>query len=57
MFKGFVKYRALSRASNVVLMTFDLRQRPNVFDDRQSCVKAPVKSASTPFIRLPKIEV
>ena len=38
-------------------MTFASRQRPGIFDVRQSCVKNNVKCAPTPLIRLTKIEV
>jgi len=36
-------------------MTFASRQRPGIFDARQSCVKKNVKCAPTPLIRLSKI--
>ena len=38
-------------------MTFASRQRPGIFDARQSCVKMNVKCAPTPLIRLSKIVV
>ena len=46
---------SLSRASKLLLLTFDSRQRSDIFDARQSCVKANVKSAPTPLIHLSKI--
>ena len=36
-------------------MTFASRQRPGIFDARQSCVKNNVNCAPTPLIRLSKI--
>ena len=38
-------------------MTFASRQRPGIFDARQSCAKNNVKCAPTPLIRLSKIVV
>ena len=38
-------------------MTFASRQRPGIFDARQSCVRNNVKCAPTPLIRLSKIVV
>ena len=38
-------------------MTFASRQRPGIFDARQSCVKTNVKCAPTPLIRLSKTVV
>ena len=32
------------------MMTFDSRQRPDIFDARQSSVKGNIKSAPTPFL-------
>ena len=48
---------SLARAVKVHLLTFDLRQRDDNFDVCQSCVKANVKSAPTPLIRVSKIAV
>ena len=48
---------SLARASKVPFLTFDLRQRHDNFDARQSCVNANVKSAPTPLIRVSKIVV
>ena len=47
----------LARTSNVPLLTFDSSQRHDNFDASQSCVKADVKSAPTPLIRVSKIVV
>jgi len=38
-------------------MMFASRQRPGIFDARQSCVKKYLKCAPTPLIRLSKIVV
>ena len=46
---------SLSHASKLPLLTFYSRQRPDVFDLRQICVKVNVQSAPTPLIRLLKI--
>ena len=47
----------LARASKAPLLTFDSSQRHDNFDASQSCVKADVKSAPTPLIRVSKIVV
>ena len=47
----------LASASKVPLLTFDSRQRHDNFDASQSCVKADVKIAPTPLIRVSKIVV
>ena len=47
----------LARASKVPLLTSDSSQRHDNFDASQSCVKADVKSAPTPLIRVSKIVV
>ena len=48
-----------SQASKVPLplLTFDLCQRPDIFDERQSCVEVNVKSTPTALNRLSKIVV
>ena len=45
----------LARASKIPLLTFDSSQRHDNFDVSQSCVKADVKSAPTPLIRVSKM--